>query len=86
MSKELKIDRGDLVLMAVAVLGVLIVGVSIYWLFTAPVSGGKDQVDAYMSAYEIVVKGTLLSLFTTIVTARLAYAAAVYVLNKFADK
>jgi hypothetical protein len=78
MTKEMKINKTDLVLIAAGVLFLLIVGESIYYLHFAS-AGWKD-------AYDEAVKGTLVPLFATVAGLKVAYTTAVHILNKFADK
>lgn len=84
-TQSMKIDRNDIVLVVASVLGGLIVVLSIVWLFGAPLDN-KDKFAAYKDIYESVVRGTLLSLFTTIITAKLTYSFAKFALNKFQDR
>lgn len=81
----LKINRNDTVMIAAGILGLSIVVLSIVWLLNAPIDN-KDKFQAYKDMYESVIRGTLLSLFTTIITAKLTFSVAGYVLNKFQDK
>ena len=85
MVKQLQVVARDPVILVATALGLVIFAISIYWLFNVPY-GNKEKVDAYNAIYESVVRGTLLTLFTTILTAKLTFAVAAYVLNKFEDK
>ena len=84
-TSTLKTDRNDIVIIAAGILGLVIVVLSIVWLLNAPLDN-KDKFQPYKDMYESVVKGTLLSLFTTIIAAKLTFSVAGFVLNKFQDK
>jgi len=78
---RMKIDN-DAVMIAAAGLFLLIVAVSlgmIYWAWIGKFSDVKDF-------YTCVVTGTLLPLFTTVVTLKVGYKFLSVALNKFADK
>ena len=83
--EKMTLPKSDWVLVTAAALFVLIVGISLYWLLHAPI-GDKDKFTAYMSLYDSVVKGTFLSLFTTIISLKVGYTFLSFALNKFADK
>jgi len=85
MARQLQIEARDPVIIVATILGVLIVAISVYWLFNVPY-GDQEKLDAYNRIYESVVRGTLLTLFTTIVTLKITFAVAAHILNKFADK
>jgi hypothetical protein len=85
MVKEMKWERQDVVLITASVILVLIVATSIYWLFCAPVAD-KDKFGAWKDLYDVVVKGTLLPLFTTLVGLKLGYTFLSFMLNKFSDR
>jgi hypothetical protein len=89
MSSEMTIGKNDLVLIAASILGVLILALSIHGLFFSPLRDNtfdKEKAAAYKDLFDVIVKGTLLPLFTTLITTKIAYAVAKFALNKFADR
>jgi hypothetical protein len=90
-TKELTVSRSDFVLIVAGVLGVIIVALSLYAFFFSPLyeSGPtfpKDKAASFKDLFDVVVKGTLLPLFTTLVTAKIGFEVSKVVLNKFTDR
>lgn len=87
--KQMSINKSDGALVASAALFILVVGESLYWLHSAPVGARfstKEAFEAWKEMYEVVVRGTMLSLFTLLVGLKIGYTVAVYALNKLSDK
>jgi hypothetical protein len=83
--ESLTISKTDLVLWAAALVGILIVALSVYGLFFSPINDrtfDKDKVAAFHDLFEVVVKGTMVPLFTALITVRIAYSAAQVYLNR----
>ena len=72
-------------LIAAAIIGALIVALSLY-VFFLPMRGepfDKDKFSNYKDLFDVVVKSTLLPLFTTLITTNVAYAVAKVILFVF---
>lgn len=87
-TKEMSVEKSDLVLWASAALALLIVSLSVWWLVKAPIgqSFSKDQFGAYKEIYQLVVKETLMPLLTLTVGAKVTFVAAKIAFNKLSDK
>lgn len=72
-----ELPKNDLVLVVATALGVTIVALSIVCLLNAPLGSGfnKDQFEAYLQLYTLVVKDVLLSLFGTVVAVKVGFVA-----------
>jgi riboflavin transporter FmnP len=91
MTKELTVSKSDFVLIIAGVIGAIIVALSLYAFFFSPLyeSGAtfpKDKAAAFKELFDVVVKGTLLPLFTTLITAKIGYQIAKVLLDKFSDR
>lgn len=70
------------------IIATFIVACSIYALVGSPLHDSAfkgDKALAFKDLFETVVKGTLLPLFTTLLTTKVAYTVAKQLLNKFSD-
>jgi len=85
---DAKVSNTDIVLVATALIGLLIVILSLYEFFY-PLRGGsfdKDKLSAYSDVFDVVVKSTLLPLFTVLLTTKVGYSVAKFFLRKLSDR
>lgn len=78
------IQKNDIIMISAAIIGLMIVGLSLYALFNSPLNNtpfDEKRSAAFKDLFDVIVKGTLLPLFTTLIATKVAYVAAVSVVR-----
>lgn len=88
-NQEVSISKGDLVLVIAGAVGILIILLCVYGLFFSPLAVekfDKDKASAFKDLFDVVVRQTLLSIFTTLISAKIGYSIAKFAITKLIER
>jgi hypothetical protein len=80
IDRAASIRKTDVVWWTAGVVAVIVIVESVYWMHVAP-TYEPAKFENYRAMYEVAIRGTLLSLFTTLVSIKFAYEFGIYLVN-----